>query len=134
MITQYLDPASFTVHGNLCGPNSYWEAPGEKRARNCNGCGTEGWKGTLVPDTIWLLRITACCDIHDWMYSEGTTAADKAFADLVFLTNMISLVQSDRSLLGRVLKLLRERRAFTYWQAVTESSVGLAAFKESVLL
>jgi hypothetical protein len=117
----------------LAGPKTFWNAPGAKRAANCNGCGTEGWKGALVPDTIWLLRITDVCDIHDWMYAEGTTQADKEYADIIFLTNMVSLIQADRSISGRLLKLIRERRAFTYWQAVAESSTGQAAFEEATL-
>lgn len=124
----------------LMAPESYWNASEELRARNCNGCGTEGWLGLLVPDTIYCLRISHVCNVHDWMYATGTTKADKMLADAVFLQNLIRLIAlaKDASVWNWtgapwLLQLLRERRAFSYYQAVYHSSLGLAAFKAARL-
>ena len=123
----------------LRAPVTFWIATGEKRSRNCNGCGTAGWKGGLVPDTMWALRISAACDIHDWMYGEGTTDADKEFADMVFLRNMIAII-NDAAKSGPykwlhwLLVPVRERRAFKYYQVVAHSFSGEAAFRDAKLL
>ena len=124
-------PDAMQSHSGLVAPATFWTASGESRARNCNGCGTEGWKGALVPETVWGLRISRACDIHDWMYAEGRTEADRHYADMLFLNNMIALIDqaSQESWLGWLLKLLRQRRAFTYYQAVSSSSAGLSAFR-----
>lgn len=80
----------------------------------CNGCGTEGWKGKLVPDSVYGLTITAACQPHDWMYYEGETDADKKIADRVFLNNMVRIVKEE----GGLLEWLRLRRVKKYYLAV----------------
>lgn len=137
MTSAYVDLAALMASiGGLTAPKTFWNATGAKRSRNCNGCGTEGWKGAMVPDTIWGLRISKACDIHDWMYAEGTSDADKQYADMLFLNNMIAIIRiaSEQSTAGWVLKLVRERRAFTYYQAVSSSQSGEEAFKAARLL
>jgi hypothetical protein len=137
MTSAYVDlSVLMETRDGLTAPKTYWDASGEKRAKNCNGCGTEGWKGSLVPDTIWGLRISKACDTHDWMYSEGASDADKQYADMLFLNNLIALIRmaAAQSSAGWVLKLVRERRAFTYYQAVSNSMLGEAAFIEAKLL
>lgn len=103
-------------------PRSYAEATEEERSRVCNGCGTAGWKGDLVPDSIWGLNITAACNAHDWDYEYGKTATDKEIADMRFLRNMIRLINKK----GGVLAPIRRYRAMTYYNAVAE--VGDDAF------
>lgn len=124
------------IRSGLRAPRSYWHAPLSKRRANCNGCGTEGWKGALVPDTIWGLPISAACDIHDWQYAEGDHAADKDLADVTFFLNLLALIRraADASVAGWVLKLVRQRRAFTYYQAVSESPLAEVAFHEAKLI
>lgn len=128
-------PYQLEIRGCLEAPVSYWTASSEKRARNCNGCGTEGWMGALVPDTIYCLSISRACDIHDWMYCLGEKLDDKATADVVFQKNLIALVRqsASRSWAGWVLKIPREYRCFTYYVAVSESDAGMSAFKVSRL-
>lgn len=100
----------------LYAPPSYVSADAEVRARVVNGCGTEGWKGELVPETLWGLNVSAACDIHDWMYVAGETLADKEEADRVFLNNLLRLIDTAGG--WWLLKKLRRQRARTYYEAV----------------
>ena len=100
----------------LFAPSTFWHASPELRAEVCNGCGTAGWKGWLVPDTVWGLTITPACQIHDWMYDEGTTIAHKDAADRAFLNNMLRLV----NVRGGWLKRLRSWRCHTYYVSVSK--------------
>lgn len=108
----------------LIAPPDYLEADRYQRKVICNGCGTKGWKGAIVPDTIWGLDITECCNIHDWMYHYGMTDADKFRADVVFLLNMLFKIESGSSLL----KALRRYRAMSYYTAVAD--LGKVIFVE----
>ncbi len=98
----------------LYAPKEYWET--QDRTAICNGCGTKGLGGILVPDTLYGLSVTDACNIHDWMYAYGRSAADKEEADRVFLNNMVRIVQG-RTQWGW-LKSLRLRRARKYYLAV----------------
>tara|TARA_R110002020_G_scaffold376130_3_gene587323 strand:+ start:42201 stop:42629 length:429 start_codon:yes stop_codon:yes gene_type:complete len=125
----------FQIVGGLKGPESYWTASSEVKSLNCNGCGEGGWKGNLVPDTVWGLSVTACCNIHDWMYGEGVTEDDRDFADLVFLNNMLNTVDTAEKTphlrwlfapLRFVLAAARRHRVWIYYGAVRY--VGQTAF------
>ena len=100
----------------LFAPLAYWELGAEQHEACCNGCGTKGFIGWLVPDTIWLLNVTEACNIHDFMYAAGQTQADKEEADRVFLNNMIRIINAK----GGLLRPLRLRRAKTYYQFVNQ--------------
>ena len=106
----------------LYAPESYWTATPDERSAVCNGCGTAGWKGKLVPNTMWGLNIRKACDIHDWMYHYGKTEADRYDADKAFLNNLIRIINNH----GGVLAGLRRYRATTYYNAVHR--FGGAAF------
>lgn len=99
----------------LYAPPSYIEASPEVKAI-VNGCGTSGWKGDLVPDTIWGLCITASCNVHDWMYQTGSTLAEKEEADRVFLNNMLRQIEDAGG--WSLVKRLRRNRAKVYYEAV----------------
>jgi len=77
----------------------------------CNGCGTEGWKGKLVPDSILGLTITPACQIHDWQYHEGETDADKKVADRIFLHNMVRIINNHGGFFTRW-RLLRAKEYY----------------------
>lgn len=113
---------NLVAHGGLIAPQSYVDASEAVKAGVCNGCGTAGWKGKLVPETMWGLRISEACQVHDWMYHEGITAEDKELADLVFLRNLIRIINRK----GGWLKVFRRYRAMSYYNAVAEA--GGAAF------
>jgi hypothetical protein len=100
----------------LFAPESYHLASKEVRDRVTNGCGTAGWKGWLVPDTVYFLSIKAACQIHDWMYAAGTTLADKEEADRVFLNNMMRIINAAGG--WGILVQARRTRAREYYEAV----------------
>ena len=102
----------------LFAPPEYWQLTDEQRKDICNGCGTKGFCGYLVPDNLWGLDITEACNIHDYMYHIGQTIADKELADRVFLNNMIRLI--DAGTRWNWLKRRRVREAKVYHYFVVE--------------
>ncbi len=96
----------------------YWELTPDQRGDLCNGCGTKGLCGWIVPDTLWGLSITMACDIHDYMYAVGESLYDKERADQTFLNNMLRIIDASTSC--RWLKRLRARRAKIYYRAVRD--------------
>lgn len=106
------------MSATLWAPVEYWKADARSRADVCNGCGTEGWKGALVPDSIWGLRITDACQIHDWMYHFGVSIRCKDEADRVFLNNMVRIINEAGGFW--LLRKLRLHRAHIYYRAVVK--------------
>jgi hypothetical protein len=104
------------MDAKLFAPAEYWELTDGQRADLCNGCGTKGLCGVIVPDTFYGLCVTAACDIHDFMYVTGKTIEDKIRADSTFLNNMLRLI--DAGTRCSWLKRLRARRARAYYEAV----------------
>ena len=102
----------------LYAPIDYWDMPAEEKDRTCNGCGTKGLGGWFVPDTLWGLSITECCNIHDYMYSRGLHINDKDEADRAFLNNMLRVI--DEGTQWKLVKWLRHRRAWAYYQVVSQ--------------
>ncbi len=100
----------------LYAPNEYWASTHEELEKIVNGCGTSGWKGLLVPDTLWGLSVSGSCNIHDWMYHHGKDSDDKLDADRAFLNNMVRTINYHTS--NWVLRKLRLRRARIYYEAV----------------
>jgi len=101
----------------LYAPQEFWKAPEELKKRVCNGCGTKGLGGWLVPDTLYGLSIERACDVHDFMYEIGKTIEDKQAADRVFLNNMLRIIEAES--IG-ILKPLRRARAIKYYGAVVD--------------
>lgn len=90
--------------------------------KGCDGCGT-GWNEKVVPDTIYFLSIKKACCIHDYMYEFGEkTAEAKAFADEMFLHNMLCIIDEYKA--WYYPHFLARRRAFTYYQAVRRLGDG----------
>ena len=103
-------------------PASYKALSASEKEACCNGCGSKGLGGWLVPDSIWGLNITDVCNIHDYMYSRGTTLQDKEYADRVFLNNLVRKIDDN----NKWFRFLRRRRALKmYWVVKT---FGEAAF------
>lgn len=84
----------------------------------CNGCGTKGIGGYLVPDYIWFLNIRECCNIHDYDYKNGKNIADKKKADDRFFNNMKALIGHKTK--WEWLKKRRMRIAYAYYYFVKE--------------
>lgn len=102
----------------LYAPLNYWNATKEQLDTITNGCGTAGWKGLLVPETLFGLSVSESCNIHDWMYHHGKTVEDKEEADRVFLNNMTRTVNAKKSFW--LLRKLRLWRAKTFYNAVKD--------------
>jgi len=82
-----------------------------------NGCGPQGFF-SIIPDTLYGLRVTSACNPHDWDYSEGKSLKDKHRADKWFLVNLNRII--NRGTKKKWLKRLRQRRAKTYYLAVSK--------------
>ena len=111
-------------------PEGYTEAKANKVS---NGCGTAGWKGAIVPDTIYTIRITDACNIHDFEYHYGMTMHSKDVADNRFLLNMHRIINK-KSKWSKFLNPLRKVRAQEYYLAVAH--LGEKAFlanKEGII-
>jgi hypothetical protein len=108
------------VAGRLSAPPSFIAATPEQIAADVNGCGALGAKFDFVPETIYGLRVSPACYVHDWDYTEGRTEQDKRDADARFLRNMLWLVESAPGVLSSVLRIFRRRRALVYYEAVVE--------------
>jgi len=101
----------------LFATEAYKELPIDVKEKFCNGCGTKGLGGWLVPDTLYGLNITECCNIHDFMYHVGTKHRDKEIADRTFLNNMIRVIDAESI---SILKPFRRLRAMNYYSAVRD--------------
>ena len=64
-----------------------------KARKIANGCGTEGWKGKIVPETIYGINVTKACNIHDYDYFYGVSKEDKVIADQRFKRNLQYLIR-----------------------------------------
>ena len=99
----------------LFAPASFWTLDeGELKQLRC-GPG-RGLLELLVPETIYGLRITTACAIHDFMYRLGGNDKDKCEADDVFLNNMIRIIEAHTK--NRVVLWARLKRAQLYYQVV----------------
>ena len=76
---------------------SYTHSSNYQKQQICNGCGSHGFTGKLVPDVILGRCISDACNVHDWMYCDGD---NKLLADLYFLINMILFEIKDFSLIS----------------------------------
>ena len=93
---------------------------------NCCGSG-DGLGEKLVPDTIWGLKISLACFVHDDMFERGE-GDWKVFhqSNSVFLKNIISLIHAYSK--SFILKHLRLYRAISYYNAV--DVFGRSSFKK----
>lgn len=98
-------------------PEGYDDLTEADKERICNGCGSKGFGGWVVPETLWGLSMTDACNIHDYMYHVGTTIQDKESADRVLLNNMIRIIEQDGKQWKWLVKL-RRIRAREYYLAV----------------
>ena len=102
----------------LFAPESYWKLTAQQKKDACNGCGTKGIVGHIIPDSLYGLSIKEACNIHDWMYRTGATVADKDEADRVFLNNMLRLVDDGSD--NWFTRWVRSRAAVKYYYAVRD--------------
>ena len=94
-------------------PKSYQLASRAERKKHCNGCGPKGYDW-FIPDNLLGINITECCNIHDWMYTYGTTLEDKNWADYTFLINMRIAINNPLSKWKQLQKYRKELALFYY--------------------
>lgn len=116
----------------LFAPESYWQTPPHILDEITGGCGPGGFGDYLVPDNIdwpwpWGLSIFPACRIHDYMYHIGETREEKVTADIVFLNNMVRIVENANG--WRIIKHRRLKRAWIYYKAVDRFG-GVAYWKD----
>lgn len=81
-------------------------------------CGAGGGFGDwIVPETLFFLKVSAACFIHDemWRMADGSWE-DFHYANSVFLSNLISIITHESD--SNILKHMRMYRAVTYFNAV----------------
>jgi hypothetical protein len=85
-----------------------------------NGCGPQGWKVDLVPDSVYGCYIGEACYIHDLQYDEGQTIKDKNEADRTLRNNIIRLIRARTTTWAakRFLLKFRLAAAQVYYEAV----------------
>jgi hypothetical protein len=96
-----------------------------------NGCGAQGWKVDIVPDSILDCKIVEACNIHDIMYGLGETIEDKDSADRTFLNNMQRLIEARTAknwVARKTLLPIRKNLAYGYYIAVHKFG-GVAFWK-----
>jgi hypothetical protein len=97
---------------SIFAPESFWNLPSPRPG----GCGAGKFGDLLVPDTLWGLKVTFMCKIHDHMYGTGQTEADREMADRVLRNNLMRWIANKDS--NGLLQWLRMRRAVKYYHAV----------------
>lgn len=106
---------------NLLAPTTFWNASEKEIESKTGGCGPGAIGDWFVPDTMYGESVFLACQIHDWMYREGSNLRDKKIADRIFLWNMTVLIQ-EAPFTGEtesaILDNLRLRRAMTYYQVI----------------
>ena len=108
--------------------NRYTTLTQKEKDEICNGCGPAGWKGELVPETMWGLKVTEICNIHDFDYHIGQTMDDKKIADNRFLKNLCKYV---KKLSPWYLVAQRLARCYLYYVVVKKA--GNEYFKANKL-
>jgi hypothetical protein len=98
-----------------------WNAGWKGIEAASNGCGPQGWKIDLVPDTMYGCPVGEACRIHDVQYADGRTIEDKNSADRSFLNNLIRLIRARTTTWAAKTFLLKLRlhRAYVYYEAVS---------------
>lgn len=118
----------------LFAPEWYWLIPESEREKGSCGPGS-GFGEWLVPETIWGMPYTDCCQIHDKMYDKKWNPDIKNAlllnelertkrlleikdeADRVFLNNILRKI--DFYSANNLMRAIRKRRAFTIYDAVS---------------
>jgi hypothetical protein len=72
----------------------------------------------LVPETMWGLRVSLVCNIHDWTYQLCSTEEDEDLADCYFKSNLRRFIRS-KSVDEPWLTKLRLARANVYFAVVS---------------
>ena len=91
-----------------------------------NGCGPVGWKGNLIPDTIYTISIKEACKIHDFEYEVGSNLKHKKEADIRFRKNLNRTVKAKSKGWNKIFLPLKYARVWIYYISVKRA--GKEAF------
>ena len=94
-------------------------------------CGAEDARFDYVPDTIFGLSIKMACCIHDDRYSRGGREADRILADMEFLSNMLTIINSHKK--WYYTHWLARKRTMIYYDAVVRYGAGSFNYTEEIL-
>lgn len=89
----------------ILAPQYYWDYTEEEKGKLLNKCGGDPLTSSLVPNSIFGTDFSTACNIHDAMYVNGKTAADKRLADDVFDKNLVASVKKNSKGIVKSLKL-----------------------------
>ena len=100
-------------------PQSWIEASDQERKDIANGCGPQGWKYDLIPDTVWGLYIGDICNWHDFEYefSEKIPAGKKKADDNFYHNLKLRIWQKSNFLIWP----FRRLRILWYYLAVSKA-------------
>ena len=102
----------------LYAPQEYWQLHPNDKKKICNECGPNSTFGDYVPNHILWVNISECCNIHNYMYSQGKTENDRHKADRIFRNNMFRIIKAKTKY--KWLRKLRMWIAKKYYHAVSE--------------
>lgn len=101
----------------LFAPQGYRDLSEQAKREICNGCGAASAVVDFIPDTIYGVDISECCNIHDYMYAMADPDIEqKKEADRVLLNNLLRVINAKSG--NRFMRLLRSLRALIYYLAV----------------
>lgn len=81
-----------------------------------NKCGGDPVTSSLVANSIFGTDFSTACNIHDAMYVNGKTSADKRLADELFDKNLVASVKKSSKGIMKSLKLGIAK--IYYWAAL----------------
>ena len=112
------DPISIKEYKGykLAAPQSFWDADDELRKAVAGGCGPGGSGDMFVPDTMYLLKVTPACAIHDWTFAVWNNKQGFDQANNLFKNNMLRIINQHGG--NEQIKCLRKKRAVKYFKAV----------------
>lgn len=102
----------------LWAPDGFWrEISGRDihySPHGCNGCGTA--RSFWVPDTMYRLQVTVCCNIHDYMCARSIDEIERRWTDVEFFFNLTAWIDAKSRFF--LIRELRKHRALLYFKAV----------------
>jgi len=98
---------------NLYARKEFWDLTADEIKEISNGCGAANAAVDYVPDSIYGLKISVACDIHDFDYYTGGSKEDKILSDLMLLINILLIIKQHRG--NKFIQTLRFSRAIKYF-------------------
>lgn len=98
-------------------PKSFKESTQELISKVTGGCGP-GYVGDwFVPDTMYFLKITPACKLHDWTFQVWNDKESFDVANDLFKRNLYAIIEQHGG--WKIIQKLRKRRAGIYVKFVS---------------